>query len=52
MKKVKLGVKPAIIDRIVEGKPTMLKREINPKNENYEEISANYDHSHHVSDTL
>lgn len=33
MKTVKLGVKPAIIDRIVEGKPTTLKREINPKNE-------------------
>lgn len=33
MKFVKLGVKPAIIDRIVEGKPTTLKREIRPQNE-------------------
>lgn len=33
MKKVKLGVKPAIIDRILAGKPITLKREINPKNE-------------------
>ena len=33
MKTVKLGVKPAIIDRILEGKPTTLKREIRPQNE-------------------
>ncbi len=33
MKFVKLGVKPAIINRIVEGKPTTLKREIRPQNE-------------------
>lgn len=30
---VKLGVKPAVFDRIMSGKPTTLKREIRPQNE-------------------